>query len=534
MNIKIMKKNKLKCKKRIYLFIIFCFNLNTFLFANDGISLIKTDDLFYNPTYIDVSSKTTGIKTYLNTEEINNYIKCYFEDSIFINSQEKLTDNNLIVKVDCKVKKIQKVNCLYLLPVTLVPALTMIPFAFYAANEQSESEAPKIAIMSLGVATSLLALYALSETTSALRLINASVLNYDIDISLKIIQKNSLIKMYKMENKYDIKQYSLFGEQREGKEIERMIISEMLSRMKGELVNEREIILAQMNENNKNDDIVVETNIDIDNIDIEHNIPISKSELNLNNIAVIICAQNYENAPKVDYAKRDGVIMKEYLLKTFGFSEENVFVLVDPTKSDFEKMFGIRNNEKGQLYRCVKPNESDVFIFYAGHGAPDLKTKEGYLLPVEADPSYIELQGYPLSLLYENLNKLPAKSIITVLDACFSGGYDKGMIVKSASPMVLGTIDEQIELNDNITVITSSKGDEVSSWYPDMKHGLFTYYFLKGIKGDADKNGNREITLKELKDYVVEEVSYRAMRLHNRIQTPVFKGDDNKVIVRVK
>jgi|GEM_PF-1489422 len=283
----------------------------------------------------------------------------------------------------------------------------------------------------------------------------------------------------------------------------------------------------------KNDREFIENELPILNVDIDQNIPMTKA-VNKSAIAVIISAYDYENAPKVDYAKRDGVIMKEYLLKTFGFSEENVFVLVDPTKSDFEKMFGIRNNEKGQLYRCVKPNESDVFIFYTGHGAPDLKTKEAYLVPVEADPSYIELQGFPLSLLYENLNKLPAKSIITVLDACFSGGYDKGMIVKSASPMILGTIDEKIKLNDNITVITSSKGDEVSSWYPDMKHGLFTYYFLKGIKGDADKNGNREITLKELKDYVVEEVSYRAMRLHNRIQTPVFKGDDNKVIVKVK
>src|SRR2546426_1555509 len=48
--------------------------------------------------------------------------------------------------------------------------------------------------------------------------------------------------------------------------------------------------------------------------------------------------------------------------------------------------------------------------YYSGHGAP---TTDGgaYLVPVDADARRIQLNGYPLELLYRNLGKLPAVSV---------------------------------------------------------------------------------------------------------------------------
>ena len=62
-----------------------------------------------------------------------------------------------------------------------------------------------------------------------------------------------------------------------------------------------------------------------------------------------------------------------------------------------------------------------MFIYYSGHGAPNTKTGDAYLVPYDGDPSFIEQTGYPLKKLYESLNKLQAKEIIVALDSCFSG-----------------------------------------------------------------------------------------------------------------
>jgi len=267
--------------------------------------------------------------------------------------------------------------------------------------------------------------------------------------------------------------------------------------------------------------------------DVDLNIP-GTGASNPNAVAVIVAGYEYAKVPKVDYAARDAAVLKQYLQKTLGFREENVISLRNPGKADLERVFGIKGNAEGQLYNYVRKGESDVFVYYTGHGAPDSKTEEAFLVPADADPSYINLQGYPLSTFYENLAQIPAKSITVVLDACFSGAYDKGLIVQQASPLVVAAAPEQGKLPDNMTLLTSAAGDQISSWYADKKHSLFTYWFLKGLQGAAEKNGDKTITMGEMKAYLSDNVPYWAQRLHNRIQTPTFSGDESRVLARLK
>jgi len=81
--------------------------------------------------------------------------------------------------------------------------------------------------------------------------------------------------------------------------------------------------------------------------------------------------------------------------------------------------------------------------------------------------------------------------------------------------------------------MTSAAMDQVSTWYPEKRHSLFTYYFLKGIQGDADANKDSIITVHEMKTYLNEHVPYMARRLNNIEQKPVVTGDDKAVLVRL-
>ena len=49
-------------------------------------------------------------------------------------------------------------------------------------------------------------------------------------------------------------------------------------------------------------------------------------------------------------------------------------------------IFGIKDNHKGILYDYIKPNKSEVFIYYSGHGAPDINSNRAYFVPKNGNP----------------------------------------------------------------------------------------------------------------------------------------------------
>jgi len=260
-------------------------------------------------------------------------------------------------------------------------------------------------------------------------------------------------------------------------------------------------------------------------------IPKNSPPINPDGVAVVIGVKGYSSkyVPSVDYALNDAGLVMQYLIQTMGYQEENIIYLENPTKADLEKVFGNKDNHKGQLYDYLKKGSSEVFIYYTGHGAPDLDSKEGYFVPSDSDPNYVKFSGYPLSVFYGNLSRLPARDISVVIDACFSGMSDKGTIISKASPLRVVPI---LPGAGKINIFTSSRAEEISSWYPDKRHSLFTYFFLKGLQGAADSNKDKKLTYGELYEYTSENVTYYARRLYGRSQNPSFSGKEEKVILK--
>jgi uncharacterized caspase-like protein len=83
----------------------------------------------------------------------------------------------------------------------------------------------------------------------------------------------------------------------------------------------------------------------------------------------------------------------------------------------------------------------------------------------------------------------------------------------------------------NFTVLSASAPDQISSSSPELRHGIFSYYLMRGMEGEADANKDGQITVAEMQAYLVERVPRRAMGL-NRTQQPQVVGDQSKVLVR--
>ena len=102
----------------------------------------------------------------------------------------------------------------------------------------------------------------------------------------------------------------------------------------------------------------------------------------------------------------------------------------------------------------------------------------------------------------------------------------------SALKARLAKVDDEALRTDNYAVYTSATGQQISAWYPDKKHSLFTYYFLKAIQGDGDSNNDKKLTRGEIQTYLTDNVEYRA-RTFNREQSPqMLTTDKNQVVVR--
>jgi hypothetical protein len=260
-------------------------------------------------------------------------------------------------------------------------------------------------------------------------------------------------------------------------------------------------------------------------------------QVNLHGVAVIIGNRNYgtvgKDVPDVAFAHNDADAMYRYVTETLGYREGNVILLKDASQADMIATFGVRGNPRGKLFDWVRPKQSDVFVYYSGHGAPGLGDGRSYLLPIDADPLKVELNGYLLETLYANLSQLPTKSTTVLLDSCFSGLTAAGSMIKNASSITLRPLEVKTDPS-RMTVITASALNQVASWDDQAKHGLFTSHFLQGVSSAADQkpygNGDGKVTLAELKRYMEEEVTYHARRTYGRDQNPQVSGNPATVL----
>jgi hypothetical protein len=241
------------------------------------------------------------------------------------------------------------------------------------------------------------------------------------------------------------------------------------------------------------------------NIDIERTIP-GTLKLKADTYAVILGLETYSSIPMVRFASRDATWMKEYATKALGIPESNIYFKTNDqiTKNEFDKVFG----SGGWLDKRITAGKSEVIFYYAGHGVP-AKDNKAYLVPYDGDPNYAMLTCFPVEQIYTSLNRMKLKHSLVIMDACFTGmNRDNQPLFADARPVFL-----KADLPSgfaNLSILAGAASDQMSNAYPDKKHGLFSYFLMKGMQGVADSNQDKKLTLQELGDYVKTEVSKQA------------------------
>jgi formylglycine-generating enzyme required for sulfatase activity len=241
-----------------------------------------------------------------------------------------------------------------------------------------------------------------------------------------------------------------------------------------------------------------------------------------NAYAVVVGISQYseEVIPKVPYAVKDAQAIAALLETQAGIPKTHIKVLTDSKAT----LSGLRNH-LGDWLRMRAKADATVYVYFAGHGTPNLQTQSGAIVPWDGHPDF-PAGLYPLKELEDTLGTLPTKDVIVFLDSCFSGGAGRSVLPKGARPMGL---QYPVLAQGNVMVLAAATGTQISSDYDKAGHGLFTHYLLAGLRGEADADKDGLVTLTEIFPFVRDRVAHTAVEELNREQTPVFLPGEERL-----
>jgi hypothetical protein len=277
------------------------------------------------------------------------------------------------------------------------------------------------------------------------------------------------------------------------------------------------------------------TVMDTNGISAEEEITIFREKAYGDVWAVIIGINQYPNVRKLKYAVNDALGFKKYLKEYVGIADDHIFFLIDQeaTKVRIENQLGT------QLKRKAAKGDT-VIIFYAGHGAvetdpsnPDGDGFEKYLLPYDADLDDLYTTAISMDDVGKIFQRIRAERLIFIADTCYSGASGgRTMMATKTRANLSDRFYERISKGKGRVIISSSSANEISKEDDSLQHGIFSYYLLEGLKGQADQDSDGIITVSELFSYISRKVPEASAQ----DQHPVKKGETEGelVIGRVK
>ncbi len=248
---------------------------------------------------------------------------------------------------------------------------------------------------------------------------------------------------------------------------------------------------------------------------------------------VVIGIDNYKN-PKynLNYAKADATAFKDEIQQNNNgiFSKTKLYFITDEEAMKDKIVTTLQT-----VIKEAKPK--DLFIFYyAGHGvmSDNNAKKEFYIVPYDVTQLYgaddaLAQKGISANELQEFSKNIPAQKQLFILDACQSAGMIDAIAMRGAAEE---KAIAQLARSTGSHWLTASGSEQFAAEFSQLRHGVFTYALLQGLKGGA-ANGDKQITVNELKAYLEIQVPELSQKYKGSPQYPASYGYGNDFPIEV-
>lgn len=245
--------------------------------------------------------------------------------------------------------------------------------------------------------------------------------------------------------------------------------------------------------------------------------------------AVVIGISNYQDSgiPDLRFADKDAHEFAAWLKSAAGGSipEDNIVLLTNENATN--AAIGIHLFE---LIDQLKAGDRAI-IYFSGHGDVVTKTirQPGYLLSYDTPAATYMGSAIPLGDVQDIVSTLTDKlnvQVLLIADACHAG-----KLAGSANDGVQLTGANLAKQFAGENKILSCQQNEYSlegeQW--EGGRGVFSSILLKGLTGLADKDTDGLVSLREIDNYISEEV----YRQTGGLQTPFTLGNRNSIVAKV-
>jgi hypothetical protein len=163
-------------------------------------------------------------------------------------------------------------------------------------------------------------------------------------------------------------------------------------------------------------------------------------------------------------------------------------------------------------------------IGFASRGAAETRLRSGQAFSDQVMNDMFRKEGIGQEDLSAFLGRVRARRVVVVLDTCFAGSFNT--LTSGQRDSITSSLGERFAESSGRYVLASSRGLALDNPAKGASNSIFTSSVLSGVNGEADRDGDRIVTLAELGDYVRREVPASAARMRVE-QTPVisFFGD---------
>jgi hypothetical protein len=222
-------------------------------------------------------------------------------------------------------------------------------------------------------------------------------------------------------------------------------------------------------------------------------------------ISIGIGSYRDQQAPSRKFATWDAEMVSNYFQTLGGLPASNIRLLQDQK--------AIRSDIDEVLLDWLPPHmnrDAVVIVYFAGLASVS-PTGETFLIPYDGTATTTS-RAYPLKHLEAALSRLHAKQTVFLFDGIVSRiGSDSRtkIVLPEWNPMGSSTLHVI-----GISGIGRGLEDE------QHRHGLFTYYLLRALRGEADTNRDGDVTLGETVTYLSQKVRWASKTYMNQEQRP--------------
>ncbi|PSB08499.1 hypothetical protein C7B62_16480 [Pleurocapsa sp. CCALA 161] len=217
--------------------------------------------------------------------------------------------------------------------------------------------------------------------------------------------------------------------------------------------------------------------------------------------------QDRQNLSSLQYSALDCQGLGE-ALKEATASLTNKEVIIH---HDFVRQYPRLIEVQQSIQHIVKSaGKDDTILFYfSGHGILETETQQVVLCLADTNTQDLLITGLPLNNLLKQLSNCAASQQLVWLDACHSGGMTLRGTASSNDPscQLVETLRHQAAESQGFYALLSCDQTQQSWEFPELGHGVFTYYLMRGLQGEAaDAQGIIEA------DALYQYVYYQTLR----------------------